>query len=121
MPCVAVPYRRHSPASAARARTCAQVVSALSEPGRRHVPFRATALTRALRGALGGGCRTTLVACVWDSPAHAAETLATCRWGPVASRSLLLQPDTWELVYNTHSLSARLRQQKIQRGTRHVS
>lgn len=56
-----------------------QVVSALGEPGRRHVPFRATALTRALRGALGGAVRTTLVACVWDSPAHASETLATCR------------------------------------------
>ena len=56
-----------------------QVVSALGEPGRRHVPFRATALTRALRGALGGAVRTTLIACVWDSPAHASETLATCR------------------------------------------
>ena len=54
-------------------------MSALGEPGRRHVPFRATALTRALRGALGGAVRTTLVACVWDSPAHSSETLATCR------------------------------------------
>lgn len=63
-------------------RACTQVVAALGEPGRRHVPFRATALTRALRGALGGACRTTLVVCVWDSPAHVAETLATCRLQP---------------------------------------
>ena len=73
--------RKHSTSRLTQYRVTAkvQVVAALGEPGRRHIPFRATALTRALRGALGGACRTTLVACVWESPAHAAETLATCR------------------------------------------
>ena len=55
------------------------------------MPFRATALTRALCGALGGGVRTTLVACVWDSPAFSSETLATCRCArqPVPASAIL--------------------------------
>jgi kinesin family protein 6/9 len=42
-----------------------QVVMALSDKNRDHVPFRQSKLTNVLRDSLGGNCKTRLVANVW--------------------------------------------------------
>ncbi|EGZ17948.1 hypothetical protein PHYSODRAFT_498771, partial [Phytophthora sojae] len=57
-----------------------QVVLALGSKTRAHVPFRQTPLTNLLKDSLGGNCRTLLVACVWPSPSHADQSLATLRF-----------------------------------------
>ena len=53
------------------------VVSALSEKGRKHVPYRDSKLTRLLQDSLGGNTRTTIIACVNPLEAHTNETMST--------------------------------------------
>lgn len=43
----------------------------------RHIPFRNSALTSALRDSLGGNCKTTLVACISPALESYAESLST--------------------------------------------
>ena len=58
-----------------------QVVVALGDDKPRlHIPYRSSKLTHALKDALGGACRTTLIACVWPSAAQADQTRATLRF-----------------------------------------
>ena len=58
-----------------------QVVVALGDDKPRlHIPYRSSKLTHALKDALGGTCRTTLIACVWPSAAQADQTRATLRF-----------------------------------------
>lgn len=66
-----------------------QTVNALSRH-EAHVPFRQSKLTGVLRDALGGNCRTVMIACVWPDDAHAEETVSTCRF---ASRVRTLTTD----------------------------
>jgi kinesin family protein 6/9 len=63
-----------------------QTVNALSR-GDKHVAFRQSKLTSVLRDALGGNCKTTMIACTWPDEAHAEETISTCRF---ASRVMTL-------------------------------
>ena len=55
-----------------------QVVVALGEgPDRRnHVPFRSSKLTHVLSDALGGNCRTLMIACVWPHLEQLDQTLS---------------------------------------------
>jgi len=57
-----------------------QVVVALGQRGREHVPFRSSRLTHLLKDSLGGNARTRMVACVWGERQHLDETLSTCRF-----------------------------------------
>eukprot|EP01029_Cantina_marsupialis_P004173 TRINITY_DN1413_c0_g1_i1.p1 TRINITY_DN1413_c0_g1~~TRINITY_DN1413_c0_g1_i1.p1 ORF type:complete len:822 (+),score=248.85 TRINITY_DN1413_c0_g1_i1:54-2519(+) len=57
-----------------------QVVLALTDQKRDHVPYRQSKLTHLLKGALGGNCKTTLIACVWAEMMHFEETLSTLRF-----------------------------------------
>ncbi|KAG5502931.1 hypothetical protein JKF63_04704 [Porcisia hertigi] len=43
----------------------------------RHIPFRNSALTSALRDSLGGNCKTTLIACISPALESYAESLST--------------------------------------------
>ncbi len=65
---------------------CLQVIMALGEKGREHVPYRSSKLTHVLRDSLGGNCATTLVANVWADPAQLDETLSTCRFAQRMTR-----------------------------------
>lgn len=56
-----------------------QVVMALTQPQREHVPYRSSVLTHVLKDSLGGTARTRLVACLWPHRDHLGETLATLR------------------------------------------
>ena len=64
-----------------------QTVNALSR-GDAHVAFRQSKLTSVLRDALGGNCKTVMIACAWPDDAHSEETISTCRF---ASRVMTLQ------------------------------
>lgn len=58
-----------------------QVVMALgARGGRSHVPHRSSKLTAVLRDALGGNCRTTLVANIWGESRHIEETVSTLKF-----------------------------------------
>jgi len=56
-----------------------QTVNALSKK-ESHVPFRQTKLTSVLKDALGGNCKTVMVATGWGEDAHTEETVSTLRF-----------------------------------------
>ncbi|KAG2485910.1 hypothetical protein HYH03_015354 [Edaphochlamys debaryana] len=66
-----------------------QTVNALSRRDS-YIPYRQTKLTAVLRDALGGNCKTVMVANVWAEPSHTEETLSTLRF---ASRVRTLTTD----------------------------
>uniref|UniRef100_K3X4Z1 Kinesin-like protein n=1 Tax=Globisporangium ultimum (strain ATCC 200006 / CBS 805.95 / DAOM BR144) TaxID=431595 RepID=K3X4Z1_GLOUD len=57
-----------------------QVVIALGDKKRQHIPYRQTTLTNLLKDSLGGNCRTLLMACVWPNEAHNDQSLATLKF-----------------------------------------
>lgn len=67
-----------------------QVVMALSDHGREHVPFRQSKLTNVLRDSLGGNCKTRLVANVWVERDELEETSSTLKF---ATRMMKVSTD----------------------------
>ena len=61
-------------------------VSALLEPGRKHIPFRNSCLTRLLQDCLSGLGRIILVATIRDGISYAEETLSTLQFAARAAR-----------------------------------
>jgi hypothetical protein len=59
----------------------AQVVLAINDRGRDHIPYRSSKLTHVLKDSLGGNCRTVLVANIWGTAGQLEESLSTCRCG----------------------------------------
>lgn len=60
----------------------AQVVLALSKRGGcGHVPYRSSKLTHFLKDAIGGNCRTLLIACIW-SDVRSSSGLSFCQLWP---------------------------------------
>ena len=57
-----------------------QVVLALGEAHREHVPFRSSKLSHVLKDSLGGNCRTIMIANIWGEASQVDETLSTCRF-----------------------------------------
>ncbi|DAZ99461.1 TPA: hypothetical protein N0F65_001646, partial [Lagenidium giganteum] len=57
-----------------------QVVVALGDKKRQHIPYRQTTLTNLLKDSLGGNCRTLLIACVWPEDTHNDQSLATLKF-----------------------------------------
>ncbi|XP_054276740.1 uncharacterized protein LOC128995747 [Macrosteles quadrilineatus] len=72
-----------------------QVIVALSDPGRSHVPYRNCTLTSALRDSLGGNCMTVMVANIAIDKDNIEETISTCRFAQRVS----LVPN--ELILNS--------------------
>lgn len=62
------------------------VVSALTETGRTHVPYRDSKLTRLLQDSLGGNTRTTIVACVSPLAQQTNETVSTLQFADRAKK-----------------------------------
>ena len=61
------------------------VISALSDEKRSHIPYRDSALTRILQDALGGNSRTVLIATVAPTVHCADETISTLKFADRAS------------------------------------
>ena len=67
-----------------------QVVIALTQSKRDHIPYRQSKLTYLLKDCIGGNCHTHMVACVWPHENHAHETLSTLRYLPTYLPTYLL-------------------------------
>uniref|UniRef100_A0A8C0EC74 Kinesin-like protein n=1 Tax=Bubo bubo TaxID=30461 RepID=A0A8C0EC74_BUBBB len=57
-----------------------QLIIALADPKRDHMPFRQSKLTHVLKDSLGGNCNTVLVANIRGEAAHVEETLSSLRF-----------------------------------------
>ncbi|KAM3594603.1 uncharacterized protein V6R79_010711 [Siganus canaliculatus] len=57
-----------------------QVIIALSEKNRSHIPYRNSMLTSVLRDSLGGNCMTTMIATMAVEKSNLGETISTCRF-----------------------------------------
>ncbi|XP_044230917.1 kinesin-like protein KIF6 [Thunnus albacares] len=57
-----------------------QVIIALSERNRTHIPYRNSMLTSVLRDSLGGNCMTTMIATMAVDKRNLDESISTCRF-----------------------------------------
>ncbi|XP_064411370.1 kinesin-like protein KIF6 [Latimeria chalumnae] len=57
-----------------------QVIIALAEKNRSHVPYRNSMMTSVLRDSLGGNCMTTMVATLSVEKRNLDESISTCRF-----------------------------------------
>ncbi|XP_058470449.1 kinesin-like protein KIF6 [Solea solea] len=57
-----------------------QVIIALSEKNRLHIPYRNSMLTSVLRDSLGGNCMTTMIATMAIDKRNLDESISTCRF-----------------------------------------
>ncbi|CAF1655282.1 unnamed protein product [Rotaria magnacalcarata] len=57
-----------------------QVIVALSEKNRSHIPYRNSMMTSVLRDSLGGNCMTTMIATCSVDKRNIEETISTCRF-----------------------------------------
>lgn len=57
-----------------------QVVVAVTDKQRSHVPYRQSKLTNLLKDSIGGNCKTLMIANVWPEPDHLEETISTFKF-----------------------------------------
>eukprot|EP00854_Cymbomonas_tetramitiformis_P012243 gene12243-14456_t len=63
-----------------------QVIIALGDKSRDHIPYRSSKLTHMLKDSLGGNCKTIMIANIWGESAQLEETLSTCKFAQRMTR-----------------------------------
>jgi len=57
-----------------------QVVVALCDKNRDHIPYRQSKLTNMLKDSIGGNCKTIMIANIWPESWHVEESSSTLRF-----------------------------------------
>lgn len=90
------------------------VISALAEGVKTHIPYRDSKMTRILQDSLGGNCRTTIIICCSPSAYNEAETRSTLLFGTRAKTiknavqaNIELTADQWRKKFEREEAKAK--------------